>query len=239
MEEEWKDVRFVKGIDFSERYQISNIGRFKSLNYRNTGKTKILNLSVDDNGYFFVVLQKNKKRKQISIHRLVALTFIPIPEHLKDIPIEKLDVGHLKTLPNGLEDKTANEVWNLAWMTRKENMNYGTLSKRRSEAHKGEKNGMFGKHHTEETIKKMSNTLKGHKHSEESRQKTSNKLMNRKDLSKSVLQIDKNTNEVIDEFPSIMEIQRKFKYLQGNISACCRGERKTAYGYIWKYKKVS
>lgn len=236
MEEEWKDIRFVKGIDFSERYQISNFGRFKSLNYRNTGKTKILKLSVDNTGYFNVVLQKNKKRKNYSIHRLVAEAFIPIPEHLKDIPIEKLDVGHLKTLPNGLEDKTANEVWNLAWMSRKENMNYGTLSERRSEAHKGEKNGMYGKHHSEEARKKMSNILKGHKHSEESKQKMSNILTNRKDLSKSVLQIDKNTNEVIDEFPSTMEIQRKFKYLQGHISACCRGERKSAYGYKWEYK---
>lgn len=52
-----------------------------------------------------------------------------------------------------------------------------------------------------------------------------------------VLQIDINTNEVIGEYPSAMEAARKLNIYQGNISKCCRGEYKTAYGYKWEYKK--
>ena len=55
-------------------------------------------------------------------------------------------------------------------------------------------------------------------------------------LSKPVLQIDKNTNEVIAEFPSAKEAHRQLGYSQGHISACCRMETKQSYGYIWRYK---
>ena len=55
-------------------------------------------------------------------------------------------------------------------------------------------------------------------------------------LSKPVLQIDKNTNEVIAEFPSAKEVHRQLGYSQGHISACCRMETKQSYGYIWRYK---
>lgn len=55
--------------------------------------------------------------------------------------------------------------------------------------------------------------------------------------SKTVIQIDKNTNEIIREFPSTKEVQRQFGYDNGHISACCRGKYKTAYNYIWRYKE--
>lgn len=35
---------------------------------------------------------------------------------------------------------------------------------------------------------------------------------------------------------SAMGIQRELGYNQGNISDCCNGNRKNAYGYVWKYK---
>ena len=42
----------------------------------------------------------------------------------------------------------------------------------------------------------------------------------------------------IREWISVSEIQRQTGWNQGNISACCRGERKTAHGYRWSYTKV-
>jgi hypothetical protein len=81
---------------------------------------KVLNFE----GYHIVTLcDKNHKQHQCKVHRLVAEAWIPNPQNKKE-------VGHLKTMPNGLEDKTANEVWNLQWMTREENGNYGTLPQR-------------------------------------------------------------------------------------------------------------
>lgn len=41
----------------------------------------------------------------------------------------------------------------------------------------------------------------------------------------------------IKEWPSTMEIQRCLGFGNQNISRCCRGERKTAYKFIWKYKE--
>lgn len=58
-----------------------------------------------------------------------------------------------------------------------------------------------------------------------------------KATSKQVLQIDKNTNEIIKEFPSTKEVQRQLGYLQAHICQCCKGKQKTSYGFIWKYKE--
>lgn len=61
-----------------------------------------------------------------------------------------------------------------------------------------------------------------------------------KKLSKPVIQIDKDTDEIINIFPSCSEAYRqitgtKGKTGNGAISAVCKGNRKTAHGYKWKY----
>ena len=60
-------------------------------------------------------------------------------------------------------------------------------------------------------------------------------------LAKKVLQIDKNTNEIISEFQSIMEVQRQLGISLSNISECCNNKphHNTAYGFKWKYKEES
>ena len=63
--------------------------------------------------------------------------------------------------------------------------------------------------------------------------RVSKKMTNGK-LSKSVLQYDIQ-GTLIKQYPSTKEVEREAGYANTNISACCRGERKQAYGYIWKY----
>ena len=53
--------------------------------------------------------------------------------------------------------------------------------------------------------------------------------------SKPVLQFDKEDN-FIKEWSSTQECGRN-GFHQGTVASCCRGERKTHKGYIWKYKK--
>lgn len=60
-------------------------------------------------------------------------------------------------------------------------------------------------------------------------------MINHPSNSKPVLQIDKNTNEVIAEFPSTMEVKRQLGFAFTNISECCLGKRKTCGGFKWKY----
>lgn len=55
-------------------------------------------------------------------------------------------------------------------------------------------------------------------------------------LSKKVLQF-KPDGTFIKEWESIIDIQRNLGFYQSNISRCCRNIRKSAHGYIWKYKK--
>lgn len=52
-----------------------------------------------------------------------------------------------------------------------------------------------------------------------------------------ILQIDKYTNEIINVFYGIGEINRKLGLETSSISKCCRKEKyyNTAYGYRWEY----
>lgn len=52
-----------------------------------------------------------------------------------------------------------------------------------------------------------------------------------------VLQYTK-TGEFVREWPSVMECERS-GFCHGNVSPCCYGKRKTAYGYIWKFKDTT
>ena len=55
--------------------------------------------------------------------------------------------------------------------------------------------------------------------------------------SKKVLQFTLN-NEFVAEYSSLAEAKRKLKKTTDYyIGGCCRGERKTAYGFIWRYKE--
>ena len=54
-------------------------------------------------------------------------------------------------------------------------------------------------------------------------------------LSKPVLQYTE-SGAFVREWKSMQDVQRNLNYGQCNISRCCNGILKTAYGYIWKYK---
>ena len=116
MNEEWRTIEGYEGL-----YEVSNLGRVRSLdmyvkcgygNYR-LHKGKVLSPTKDTNGYLRVVLSCNGKHKSITVHRLVAQTFILNPDNLPE-------VNHKD------EDKTNNNVDNLEWCNRKYNINYGS-----------------------------------------------------------------------------------------------------------------
>lgn len=59
----------------------------------------------------------------------------------------------------------------------------------------------------------------------------------RKTICKPVIQSDLNMNP-IKEWDSSMDIQRYYKdqkFWATEITRCCKGHRKSAYGYIWQY----
>lgn len=65
-------------------------------------------------------------------------------------------------------------------------------------------------------------------------ERASKARINHKDMSKRVQAFNKQGNLVYD-FPSAHEAKRQLGFANSNISACCLGKYKSAYGYIWKY----
>lgn len=115
-DEVWRNI-----YDF---YQVSNKGKVKSLERvvvkynaltkrENTVKIpeKILKPSLSKDGYYRVNLQIGKKRKTISVHRLVAEAFIPNPDNLK-------------TINHKDKNKLNNNVENLEYMSIADNVRY-------------------------------------------------------------------------------------------------------------------
>lgn len=100
----------------------------------------------------------------------------------------------------------------------------------------GDRHPMYGKHHTEESKKKISDSLKKIM-TVDFRKKISESHKGQHNISQSkkVLQFTKD-GEFVCEWSSTMEAGRKLNCSFSNIAMCCRGERKTAKGYIWKYK---
>ena len=101
MVEEWKPIGGYEGL-----YEVSNLG-----NVRTTAGLK-RKLTAGSGGYLRVGLTKDGYQKLHSVHRLVAIAFLPNPHHLKN-------VNHKD------EDRKNNRVDNLEWCTSAYNNTYG------------------------------------------------------------------------------------------------------------------
>ena len=115
--EEWRDVKGYEGI-----YQVSNLGNIKSLDrkinyiginqHKEFDSKKMLKgeykkLTINQHGYYQVVLYKNGKKKNALVHRLVAEAFLPNIEN-------KPTVNHIDG------NKINDNVSNLEWATQQE-----------------------------------------------------------------------------------------------------------------------
>lgn len=115
MEEIWKGVDGFEGF-----YQVSNLGRVKSLerqakhnrfNVMMTLREKYLRPGISSSTYITVILSDGIKRKTFSLHRLLAIAFIPNPLNLPYI-------NHIDG------NKLNNNLSNLEWCTASENMKH-------------------------------------------------------------------------------------------------------------------
>ena len=58
-------------------------------------------------------------------------------------------------------------------------------------------------------------------------------------IQKPVAKLDKNTLQIIKVYSSVEEAYRDLqKQTSGHIAEVCKGKRKSAYGYSWKYLKI-
>lgn len=121
----WRDIKGFEGI-----YQVSNLGRVKSLERIDIRghrlKERIRKPTKDRDGYYRIQLWKQSIIKQYLIHRLVFETFNG------SIP-EGYEINHLDESPIN------NALSNLSLVTHKENLNYGTRTKKCSKKLKNRK----------------------------------------------------------------------------------------------------
>lgn len=119
MIEIWKDIPGYEGM-----YQVSNLGNIRGVDryvkQMHGGlqfkKGQLLRQKKNNRGYKIIILTKYHKQKTFTIHRLVAMAFIPNPQQLPEI-------NHIDC------DKTNNRVENLEWCDRNQNLNHGERKK--------------------------------------------------------------------------------------------------------------
>jgi len=108
------DKEIFKNIPgYEGKYQVSNLGRVKSLARPMRGayhnKEHILKSCIDRKGYENIQLCNDGKVKHHKIHRLIAQAFIPNPEN-------KPCINHID------HNRSNNILSNLEWVTHRENL---------------------------------------------------------------------------------------------------------------------
>lgn len=138
---EYKKFLFEKWlpvVGWEKYYEVSNYGRVRSLDrviYKGARAGYVLKKgqylkTYEKNGYLFLILTAEGKKKNVYVHRLVAEAFIPNPQNLPCI--------------NHKDEVKTNNVWtNLEWCDYSYNNVYGSKQDRARKTK--EKNGVCKK----------------------------------------------------------------------------------------------
>lgn len=238
----WKPI-----VGYEELYEVSNLGRVKSMNYNHTGKEQVL--KPNKTRYLTVILSKNGNSDCKGVHILVAEAFIPNPE-------KKQEVHHID------KDPFNNRVDNLMWVTPNEHRsiyhcdNVSNLCKHTSKmvyqysmggellaeycsCAEAARQNNFSQGNISDACRGKYKTLYGFQWSYEKHDniKLVEPLEKRrwKHRSKTVLQYSLDGN-FIKEYKSAKDAAIQTGIEVSNIRSCCRGLYKKTHGFIFRYK---
>ena len=252
--EVWKPVILLdSGESYEGSYEVSNMGRVRSLDRCTKGKGgskclhkgKIIKTRKNKCGYVLITLNKDNKKKTYSVHRLVGFAF------RSDSWFENAHIDHINTI------KDDNRVVNLRWVTRSENMgNSLTHEKMSGENNKnrrkvicietgqvfnsikeaGEYVGVANPTNISTCCTGKCKTIGGYHWAYYgcSEEEIKRKLNEGKSHDKKVICIE--TGRVFD---SLKEAGKYVGVASCNISKCCSGGCKTVKGYHWAYYPCS
>lgn len=244
----WKDVVGYEGL-----YKVSNTGEVKSLpRIKRTPTTtyltkeRLLTPIHSKGGYFRVILTKNGKGRQVFLHRIVAEAFIGVRKNM--------------TVNHKDENKSNNNADNLEYLTRAENVRYGTGVERSARARKENPynaipvnqymiNGSFVARYTSarqaiekngwngcgsdvlDCCRRKGNTARGFVWRFDGDTDTS---FTKGTNARGVIQLTLD-GVFVARYKSIEDAALTTKCQKGHICSCCRGEREKTGGYRWVY----
>lgn len=144
-------------VGYEGYYEVDNCGRVYALDrvvhvddngriYDKPLKGGVMKQHMHTKGYKIVSLTRDGKSKNVFVHRIVAMSFLPNPENLPCI-------NHKD------EDKTNNFVDNLEWCTHQYNNAYGSKPRKHSKWMTGKKLSEEHKQHISEGHQRRKNNL--------------------------------------------------------------------------------
>ena len=149
-QEQWKPIQ-----EFNGEYEVSNIGRVRSMKRYYGMVGRIMPQTIQRKGYYAVTFHMNNKAYCRKVHRLVIEAFKPNPDNLPCI-------NHIDG------NKLNNHIDNLEWCTYQQNMQHAVRT------------GLTHPHQwTDEERKQISERNKGQRVSDEQRVKLSAALKGR------------------------------------------------------------
>lgn len=149
-QEQWKPIQ-----EFNGEYEVSNIGRVRSMKRYYGMVGRIMPQTIQRKGYYAVTFHMNNKAYCRKVHRLVIEAFIPNPDNLPCI-------NHIDG------NKLNNRIDNLEWCTYQHNMQHAVRT------------GLTHPHRwTDEERKQISERNKGQVVSNKQRQQISEALKGR------------------------------------------------------------
>lgn len=197
-------------VNYEGLYEISNLGRVKSLGrwrFRKDGRKSWYKECIRK-----PTLVKGYPCVMLCTHdKMKKMHYIHRLVAMafipNDDPVNKTTVNHKN------EDKLDNRVENLEWMSVTDNTNYGTVRERIGAANRGKPSPLRGTKRPPHIGEAVRNAL-----------------------SKPIIQYDLSGKEV-SRYKSVRAAGRENNFSPSEISFCCIGKRKQAYGFIWKYAK--
>lgn len=218
----WRDIRGYEG-----KYQVSNLGNVRSLNYKNTKRISLLKPNKVGKGYRRFGLCKDGVYTYHYAHQLVWETFVG------EIP-EGLEIDHIIPVSDGGGD----ELTNLRLVTRKGNMhNESTYKKYFVPCSESKKESIRktskGKHYSPSTEFKNGeiSRFKNKHHTEEAKKKISKK--HNKEVHQYTLE-----GILVNTYRSCKEAAEKNGFSLCGISSCATNRIPHYKKFIWRYTRL-
>ena len=206
--ETFRPVKEYEGL-----YEVSDYGAVRSLKF---GKVRYLKPEKMRDGYERIYLCRDGKQKRFMVHRLVWEAFVgKIPDGY--------EIDHINTI------RDDNRLSNLRVVTRKGNMaNPISVENRRDSMRRMSQDPKWREANREALNKMRADPQWIEAHREGIR----------KACAKPILQLDKQTGEVIRCWECAADASRELGINNGKISECCHGKRNSAGGFKWCFTQT-